>query len=117
MSEVLRSLVADGLVKQGYAQDEDYLYKLVSDAVNESLKPAVERLAAITAKGAQIAGASFFMNVFAATSALPERERENIEEAAGRARELGIQYLKLDKGRDIDAFLKRGAEETNEIKD
>ena len=111
MSEVLRSLVDAGLVKQGYTQDEDYLYKLVGDAVKEQLQPAVERLAAISAKGTQIAGATFFMNIFAASTALPERERERIEDAAGRARELGIQYLKLDKKQDTDTYLRQGAAE------
>lgn len=33
-----------------------------------------------------------------------------VEEAAGTARELGIQYLKL-KDRDIDTFLKEGAKQ------
>lgn len=115
MSEVLRSLVSDGLVRQGYAQDEDYLYKLVSEAVAEQLRPVVERIAAITAKGTQMAGATFFMNVYAAAAALPH-ERERIEEAAGRARELGIQYLTLkgQKDKDLDRFLHQGAKEVIE---
>ncbi len=48
------------------------------------------------------------MSIFAATQGQSPAEQRRIEEAAGTARELGIQYLKL-KDRDVDAFLKEGA--------
>jgi hypothetical protein len=107
-SEVLRDLVDRGLVSIGAKADEDYLASLVRQAVDEALKPQVERLAAITAKATHISGAAFFMSIFAATQGRTPAEQRQITEAAGTARELGIQYLKL-KDRDIDAFLKVGA--------
>lgn len=59
-SEVLRYLVDRGLVSIGVKADEDYLVSLVRQAIDESLKPQVERLAAISAKAAHISGAAFW---------------------------------------------------------
>ncbi|KAF5069152.1 hypothetical protein DSECCO2_235450 [anaerobic digester metagenome] len=107
-SEVLRDLVDRGLVSIGAKTDEDYLYGLVQRAVKETMQPQIERLAAISAKAAHISSAAFFMGVYSATRGCSPAEQRQIEEVAGSARELGIQYLKL-KDRDIDAFLKVGA--------
>ena len=111
MSDIVRSLIQDGLKVQGYIQDEDYLRQMVFAAVQEALKPSVDRLASIGAKNTQIAAASFFMNTYAAAAALPQRERTQVETAAGQAREMGIQYLRLGKERDIDTFIKQGTGE------
>ncbi len=116
MSAVLRSLVEDGLVRQGYHQDEDYLYSLVKQAVSECLTPHVKRLAAISAKGAQAAGAAFSMSSFVAMNqAATDSERDAVEEAAGQSRDLGIQFLKLEKTRDLDKFLTDAAKELRDI--
>ena len=48
-SEVLRDLVEHGLVSVGVKSDEDYLSGLVRQTVEETAKPHVERLAAISA--------------------------------------------------------------------
>lgn len=108
-SEVIRQLVDAGLVATGYKQDEDHLAQLVQTAVQTAMKPQVERLASISAKAAQISGAAFFLNVFTARLMLPPSEQQLAEEAAGRARKLGIEYLKL-KDRDMDAFIEGGVE-------
>jgi len=107
-SEVLRYLVDKGLTASGAKVEEGELYRMIQEAVNAAMKPQVERLAAISAKATHIAGAAFFMSIFAATQGQSPAEQRRIEEAAGTARELGIQYLKL-KDRDVDAFLKEGA--------
>ncbi|WP_312612476.1 hypothetical protein [Oscillibacter sp.] len=107
-SEVLRNLVDKGLSATGAKVEEGELYRLIQQAVKETMQPQVERLAAISAKATHISGAAFFMSIFAATRDGSPAEQRRIEEAAGSARELGIQYLKL-KDRDIDAFLKEGA--------
>lgn len=106
-SEVLRQLVDAGLMATGYRQDEDYLTKLIQEAVTTAMKPQVERLAAISAKAAQISGAAFFMDIFASRLMLPPTEQQLVEEATAQARKLGIEYLKL-KDRDVDAFLSEG---------
>lgn len=108
-AEALRRVVDAGLVALGYKQDEDALRDMIQTAVQETMKPQVERLAAISAKATQLSGAAFFMEVYMGRLLLPEGSQSLIDEAAGRARQLGIEYLKL-KDRDIDAFIRTGTE-------
>ena len=112
--QVLRELVEQGLVATGYKQDTDYLAQLIQGAVKTVLQPQVERLASISAKAAQIAGAAFFMNVYMGQLVLPPGDRQLVEEAAGQARKLGIEYLKL-KSQDIDSFITSGTEKIIDI--
>ena len=112
-SEVLRDLVDKGLVASGLKADEDYLEGIVRRTVQEVMKPHVERLAAISAKATQISGAGFFMGMYAALLRRSPAEQQEIQDAAGQARELGIQYLKL-KDRDIDAFIQEGVKSMKE---
>lgn len=107
--QVVRDLVEAGLVATGYKEDTDHLTELIQAAVQTAMKPQVERLAAISAKATQISGAAFFMNIFSSRLMLPSTEQQLVEEAAARARKLGIEYLKL-KDRDMDAFLEDGVE-------
>lgn len=107
-SEVLRNLVDKGLTATGAKVEDGEFYQLIQQAVKEAVQPQIERLAAISAKATHISGAAFFMSIFTATQGRTPTEQRQIEEAAGTARELGIQYLKL-KDRDIDAFIKEGA--------
>lgn len=112
-SEVLRDFVDRGLVSTGAKTNEDYLYGLVQQAVKEITQPQIERLAAISAKAAHIAAASFFMGVYAATRDATPAEQHEVEDAAGSARALGIQYLKM-KDRDIDVFIRNGVKTITE---
>ena len=111
-SEVLRQLVDAGLVATGYKQDEEYLDKKIREAVTAVLKPSVERLAAISAKAAQIAGATFFMNIYMGQLMLPDMEKQLVQDVAANARKLGIEYLKL-KDQDVDAFISNGVEKVS----
>lgn len=116
-SEVLRNLVDKGLTATSAKVEDGEFYQLIQQAVKEAVQPQIERLAAISAKATHISGAAFFMSIFAATRDATPAEQREVEEAAGAARDLGIQYLKM-KDQDIDAFLKAGAkrmvEETEE---
>lgn len=109
-SEILRELVDKGLTATGAKVEDSELYEMIRQAVRETMQPQIERLAAISAKAAHISGAAFFMAVYAASHGRSPAEQREIEEAAGTARMLGIQYLKL-KDRDIDAFLQNGAKQ------
>ena len=116
-SEVLRNLVDKRLTATSAKVEDGEFYQLIQQAVKEAVQPQIERLAAISAKATHISGAAFFMSIFAATRDATPAEQREVEEAAGAARDLGIQYLKM-KDQDIDAFLKAGAkrmvEETEE---
>lgn len=53
-SQVLRDLVDKGLIATGVKTDDDYLPVQIRQAVQETMKPQVERLAAISTKATQI---------------------------------------------------------------
>lgn len=108
-SKVLRDLVIAGLQAQGYLDGAtENLADMVQHAVDASLKPQVERLAAISAKAAHISAASFFMNYSVLRQFMPEDFLPQFDEVAAKARKLGSEYLRLNKNRDIDQFLSRG---------
>lgn len=109
-AQVVRDLVEAGLVTKGYKQDEEHLEKLVSSTVKSALKPAVERLAAISAKAAQISGAAFFMNIYMGQLMLDEDDREAVKEISAEARKLGIEYLKLKDDDAADDLIRCGTE-------
>jgi hypothetical protein len=108
-SEIIRRYIEMGIKNDGYRPDDERLGQLIREAVQEIMKPHVERLASISAKAANIDAASFFLQVYVGRLMLPPSERDRMDEAAENARRLGIDYLKLRKGMDIDSFITAGA--------
>ena len=113
ISEAMRELIDAGLKAKGATADEDQLYDTVKAAVDEVLKPGIERLAAINAKATQLEAASFFMQLYTMSRDGSPEEQERIQQAMSDARRLGIQYLKV-KDNDIDRFLRAGAQQIGE---
>lgn len=107
-SDVYRELVEKGLIAGGYKTGSQDMAALVREAVQETLRPQVDRLAAISAKGTQISAAAFFLAVYNGRQALPPYAQEAYDELAAQARKLGIEYLKLSRDKDIDAFIGQG---------
>lgn len=107
-SSVYRDLVDAGLVAMGYRSGEKDLAAMVRTAVEETMKPHVERLAAISAKGVQISAASYFLQVYNGKQALPVYQHEDYDALGAQARKLGIEYLKLSRDKNIDDFIRRG---------
>lgn len=108
VSSVYRDLVDLGLVAGGYRSGEKDLTAMVRTAVEETMKPHVERLAAISAKGVQIDAASYFLQIYNGRQALPVYQQMEFDEIATQARKLGIEYLKLSKDKNLDDFIRRG---------
>lgn len=108
VSSVYRELVEKGLVAAGYRAGDKDIASLVRSSVNEVLKPHVERLASICAKGVQIDAASYFLQVYNGKQALPDYRQDDYDEIATQARKLGIEYLKLPREKSIDEFIGRG---------
>lgn len=107
-SEVIRSLLRRGLKASTPESQDEEERRILQEALQAVLKPHVERLAAISAKGTQISAAAFFMGYQSGLLQLPEEMRAYYEEVAVTARKLGIEYLKLSKGKDIDEFVEGG---------
>ena len=108
VSSVYRDLVEKGLAAAGYRSGSQDISGMVRNAVEEAIKPQIDRLASISAKAAQISAADFFMAYYVGLQNTPEYLQESYNETAAQARKLGIQYLKLSKDQALDAFIQRG---------
>lgn len=105
LSSVYRDLVEGGLAAAGYISGTASIATMVREAVDEAIKPQVERLAAISAKGTQISAAAFFLAAYAGKLNLPEDQQQDFDETAALARKLGVEYLKLAKDKNLDAYI------------
>lgn len=104
-SEVLRLLVEKGLAAGGYLPGIQGIDGVVRESVGAAIQPAVERLAAISAKAAHISAAAFFMALYTDRLLLPRERQGELEEMAAKARRLGIEYLRVAKDTDLDAWI------------
>lgn len=115
-SDAARRLIWAGLKSQGYVRDEDYMYNLVSEALDKALEKPVERLAAISAKTAQSSGAGIFFMSWLAKEILQgsPSAQNKIEEAFSDAHALGVRFLKLSKDGNASNFLEQGVKNMTE---
>lgn len=111
VSSVYRDMIDRGLASAGYRSGSEDLRELVGNTLEELLKPQVERLATISAKGTQLSAAAFFLLAYIGNqhSSYPEE----FESIATQARKLGIEYLKLSKDRSLDDFIRGGVTRMN----
>ena len=114
LSSVYRELVEKGLVAGGYRSGGQDMAELVQIAVEQAMQPQIERLAAISAKAAQISAAAFFLEAYNGRQQVPEQMQEAYDELAAQARKLGVEYLKLSRDKSLDDFIARGQRRMNE---
>lgn len=114
LSSVYRELVEKGLVAGGYRSGGQDMAELVQNAVEQAMRPQIERLAAISAKGTQIGAAAFFLAAYNGRQQVPEEMQEEYDELAAQARKLGVEYLKLSRDQSLDDFIARGQRRMNE---
>lgn len=107
-SSVYRELVDKGLVAAGYRNGEKEVAAAAAAAVEEIMKPQIERLASISAKAAQISAAAFFLAAYNGRQNVPEYLLTEYDEVATQARKLGIEYLKLSRDKSLDDFIAGG---------
>lgn len=113
-SDLIRELIERGLKADGYKNDDDRLYGMIKSALKELLDPAVNRLAAISAKNAQMAGADYVMLIYLARLLLEDGgDMTQVDEMSEQARKSGIEILKA-KDTYIDSVIKKAVAETKE---
>lgn len=112
-SEVIRYFLDKGLKSDGYRKDDERLYHMLRDTVQEVIKPHVDRLASISAKATQIDSACFFLLLYVGRLLLPPDEQFAMDDIAARARQLGIEYLQ-HRG-DVDEFIDRANQRMKNI--
>ena len=111
----ISSVYRSGLLADGYLSDAKTLEQRYMAAMQAALKPSIDRLAAISAKGTQISAAAFFLAAYNGKQALPEYAQEAYEEVAAMSRKLGIEYLKLAKDQNLDEFLGKGLRKLDDV--
>lgn len=108
MSMVYRDMVEMGLAAAGYRSGGESMAELVRRNMDEILKPQTDRLAAMSAKAAQIAAANFFLLTWLADQQIPAYRKEELAELVQQSRKLGVEFLKLSKDKNMDEFIRRG---------
>lgn len=94
-SEVLRDLVQAGMEKQQGEEVADQLQGIRA-VVKETVKPYMERLAAINAKASQMTAAAFFLEIYVCDLVLPPDDHQRIADMAIKAHQLGSEFTKVN---------------------
>lgn len=93
-SEAVRELCDKGLQIQVSNDNIDLVAEIIEERLRSILKPQVERLAAISAKGAIMSATSSYLNAQAIVDFVPKERRREFLEVYEKARLKGIAYVK-----------------------
>ena len=93
-SEAVRQLTHKGLEIQVSNDNINLVVEIIDERLRAILKPQVERLASISAKGAIMSATSTFLNAQALLDFVPEARRKDIKEVYEKARLKGVAYVK-----------------------
>ncbi|SFU84990.1 hypothetical protein SAMN04487886_12212 [Clostridium sp. DSM 8431] len=93
-SEAVRELCDKGLQIQVSNDNINLVAEIIEERLRSILKPQVERLAAISAKGAIMSATSSYLNAQAIVDFVPKERRREFLEVYEKARLKGIAYVK-----------------------
>lgn len=93
-SEAVRELCDKGLQIQVSNDNIDLVAEIIEERLRSILKPQVERLAAISAKGAIMSATSSYLNAQAIVDFVPKERRREFLEVYEKSRLKGIAYVK-----------------------
>lgn len=93
-SEYVREMYYEG--KKSYALEEsvDSVVEIIDERLRAILKPQIERLASISAKGAIMSATSTFLNAQALADFVPPNKQKDLLEVYEKARLKGVAYVK-----------------------
>lgn len=93
-SEYVREMYYEG--KKSYALEEsvDSVVEIIDERLRSILKPQIERLASISAKGAIMSATSTFLNAQALADFVPPNKQKDLLEVYEKARLKGVAYVK-----------------------
>lgn len=93
-AEEVRSLCNEAIKVQVSKDNIDLIVEIIDDRLRSILKPQVERLAAISAKGAIMSSTSVFLNAQTLVDLVPVEKRREFNEIYEKARLKGVAYVK-----------------------
>lgn len=93
-ADVVRALCDESLKVQATTDNIDLIVEIIDERLRAILKPQIERLASISAKGAIMSSTSTFLNAQALVDLVPREKRREFMEVYESARLKGIEYIK-----------------------
>jgi uncharacterized protein (UPF0305 family) len=109
-SEVVRQLCDRSLEEEVSQKNMDFIADILEEVVSSVMKPHVERLASISAKGAIMSATSTFLNAQALADFVPPDKRKDLLEAYEKARIKGVAYVKgrvNDNEKEVQEAIKK----------
>lgn len=93
-SEAVRRLCDEALKLQVANDNINLITEIIDERLRSILKPNIERLASISAKGAIMSATSTFLNAQALADFVPPNKKKDMLEAYEKARLKGVAYVK-----------------------
>lgn len=93
-SEAIRTLCQKGLEIEVSNDNINLVVEIIDERLRAILKPQVERLASISAKGAIMSATSTFLNAQALADLVPVDKRRDIVDVYEKAKLKGVAYVK-----------------------
>lgn len=109
-SDVVRQLCDRALQEEITQKNIDFIADILEEVVSSIMKPHVERLASISAKGAIMSATSTFLNAQALADFVPPDKRKDLLEVYEKARLKGVAYVKgrvSDSEKEVQEAIKK----------
>ena len=109
-ADTVRFLCEESLKIQANADSINIITEIIDERLRSILKPQVERLASLSAKGAIMSATTTFLNAQALADFVPANKQKDILEAYEKARLKGVAYVKgrvTDTEEEVQEAIKR----------
>ena len=95
ISDVMRELIDRALTEKVTEENTDLIAHIVKKQLEVVLKPHVERLAALSAKGGHMAARATFLNVQALMDLVPPENRKDVRAMYESASKKAVAYMHM----------------------
>ncbi len=94
VSDIIRESIDYNLTANYCVENIDLITRIVREELQDILKPALDRIAALSSKSCVQAATAAYLNAEALSRFVPEKERMDVKEAYDAARKKGVAYVK-----------------------
>jgi hypothetical protein len=105
-SDLIRCMLQKGLAVDSYKEDVDFIREQINEELRHVLRPQIERLAKMIAKGGVTSAASLFLLAELMSSMVHESRRREFDEAVETAKKRGVVYFRLPDS-ELGEFLNK----------
>ena len=94
VSDIIRESIDYNLTANYCVENIDLITKIMREELQDILKPALDRIAALSSKSCVQAATASYLSAEALSRFVPEKERMDVKEACDAARKKGVAYVK-----------------------